>query len=76
MLPGGPGLQTSIAILIGAFAVAAFANWQLRRDYLHRIRGVPWFAVQFVFVAILLTMAAHIISLLTGIDMPGRGGGY
>lgn len=76
MLPGGPGLDVSTGILVGALAVAGFANWQLRRDYLKRIHGVPWLAVQFVAAAILLLMAAHIVSLLTGIELKGRGGGY
>ena len=74
MLPGGPDLELSIAILVGALAIAGLANWQLRRDYLHRIRGVPWFAVQFVSAAVALMMAAHIVSLLTGIELKGRGG--
>lgn len=67
-------LNVSIGILAAALVVAAFAIWQGRLDYLKRIRGVPWLAVQFVAAAILLMMAAHIIALLTGVDFPGRGG--
>lgn len=75
-MAGGPSLTVSIAVLVGALAVAGFANWQLRRDYLHRIRYVPWFALQFVAVAIALAIAAHLVTLLTGHDLHSSRLGY
>jgi hypothetical protein len=50
-----------------AFGFAALANWQMRRPFNRRwLPVVPWLGVQFVAVAVLLVMAAHLISLLTG----------
>jgi hypothetical protein len=68
-----PELGATIASLVAAFAVAALANWQMRRPFNRRwLPVVPWLGVQFVAVAVLLVMAAHLISLLTGHPF-GRG---
>lgn len=75
-MPGGPSLAVSVSVLVAALLVAAFANYQLRRDYIHRIRGVPWFGVQFVAAAICLVMTAHLVSLLTGHDLHSSRMGY
>jgi multisubunit Na+/H+ antiporter MnhE subunit len=62
-----PELGATIASLVVAFAFAALANWQMRRPFERRwLPVVPWLAVQFVPVAVLLVMAAHLVSLLTG----------
>ena len=62
-----PEVGTTIAALVIAFALAALANWQTRRPFTKRwLPVVPWLGVQFVAVAALLVMAAHLISLLTG----------
>lgn len=75
-MPGGPDLSTSIVVLLVALAIAGLANWQLRRDYLQRIRGVPWIAVQFLAVAVALVIAAHLVTLVTGHDLHSSRGGY
>jgi multisubunit Na+/H+ antiporter MnhE subunit len=62
-----PSLTATIASLVVALAVAAFANWQMRRPFDKRfLPVVPWLAVQFLAAVIVLIMAAHLISLLTG----------
>jgi len=62
-----PELGATIASLVGALVVAALANWQMRRPFNRRwLPVVPWLAVQFVAVAVLLVMVAHLVSLLTG----------
>ena len=62
-----PELGATIASLVIAFGCAALANWQMRRPFQKRwLPVVPWLGVQFVAVAVLLVMAAHLISLLTG----------
>lgn len=73
---GGPSLLLSFSVFVVALMVAAFANYQLRRDYIDRIKGVPWFAVQFVAAAICFVMAAHVISLLTGQPLHSSRAGY
>ncbi|WP_374375141.1 hypothetical protein [Dongia sp.] len=75
-MPGGPSLTASVSVLVVAILVAAFANFQLRRDYIHRIPGVPWFGVQFVAAAVCLVMTAHLVSLLTGHDLHSSRMGY
>jgi multisubunit Na+/H+ antiporter MnhE subunit len=62
-----PELGATIASLVVAFAFAALANWQMRRPVERRwLPVVPWLAVQFVAVAVLVVMAALLVSLLTG----------
>ncbi|HEU4826645.1 MAG TPA: hypothetical protein VFS85_09215 [Dongiaceae bacterium] len=62
-----PELGATIASLVIAFGFAALANWQMRRPFERRwLPVVPWLGVQFVAVAVLPVMAAHLVSLLTG----------
>ena len=62
-----PELGATIATLVIAFALAALANWQMRRPFTKRwLPVVPWLGVQFLAVAIALVMLAHLVSLLTG----------
>jgi len=75
-MAGGPSLGLTFSILVAASLLAIFANWQMRRDFLDRIKYVPWFAVQFVAVAIILVMAAHLVTLLTGQPLHSSRGGY
>ena len=68
-----PELGATIASLAIAFGFAALANWQMRRPFDRRwLPVVPWLGVQFIAVLVLLVMAAHLISLLTGHPF-GRG---
>lgn len=62
-----PSLTATIATLVIALAIAAFANWQMRRPFDKRfLPVVPWLGVQFVAATVFLVMAAHLMSLLTG----------
>jgi hypothetical protein len=61
-----PGLEVTLATLAIGLAVGGLANWQLRRPHDLRWPVVPWLAVQFVALALLLIFGAHLISLLTG----------
>jgi hypothetical protein len=62
-----PSLTATIVTLVVALAIAAFANWQMRRPFDKRfLPVVPWLGVQFVAAVIILLMAAHLMSLLTG----------
>jgi multisubunit Na+/H+ antiporter MnhE subunit len=68
-----PGLTTTIATLVIALAIAAFANWQMRRPFDKRfLPVVPWLGIQFVAAVIVLIMTAHLISLLTGKEFGHR----
>ncbi len=62
-----PSLTATIVTLVIALAIAAFANWQMRRPFDKRfLPVVPWLGVQFVAATVFLVMAAHLMSLLTG----------
>ncbi len=62
-----PELPATIASLLVALGFAALANWQMRRPFERRwLPVVPWLGVQFLAVAVLLIMLAHLVSLLTG----------
>ncbi len=62
-----PSLTATITTLVVAIAIAAFANWQMRRPFDKRfLPVVPWLGVQFVAATVVLVMAAHLMSLLTG----------
>lgn len=62
-----PGLQATAITLLIAFAVAAFANWQMRRPFDRRFLPVmPWLGVQFLATTIAIVMLAHLMSLLVG----------
>ena len=62
-----PDLNVTVASVVIALAIAAFANWQMRRPFHRRwLPVLPWLGVQFVAVTVLLIMIAHLISLLTG----------
>ena len=56
----------TLTTLAVGLAVGGLANWQLRRPFDLRWRYVPWLAVQFIAIAVVLIFAAHLISLLTG----------
>jgi hypothetical protein len=71
----GPGLFTSVAILVVALICAGVGNWQLRRPAHQRLwPAVPWLGVQFVGAAIVLVLAAHLISLISGRPFTSRNG--
>ena len=65
-------VPTMVALAL-AVAVAAFANWQERRE---RPVGDPplvsYTAIQMVAIVVAILMAAHLISLLTGHPLISR----
>ena len=67
------GLVPTMVALALAVAVAAFANWQERRE---RPVGDPplvsYTAIQMVAIVVAILMAAHLISLLTGHPLISR----
>ena len=66
-------LELTLAILLGALATAALANWRERRPReLGRPPLVPYTAIQVVAVLVIIVMLAHLVSLLTGQPLQGR----
>jgi hypothetical protein len=67
-------LELSLAVLFAALAIAALANWRERRPReLGRPPLVPYTAIQVVAVLVIILMLAHLVSLLTGQPLKGRG---
>jgi uncharacterized membrane protein YidH (DUF202 family) len=67
-------LTPTLAILLAALAIAAFANWRERRPRdLGRPPLVPYTAIQMIAVLVIVLMLAHVVSLLTGQTLKGRG---
>jgi uncharacterized membrane protein YidH (DUF202 family) len=67
------GLAATLAVLVLAVALAAFANWQERRQ--RPVGNPPLFsytAIQLVAIVVALLMAAHLVSLLTGHPLTSR----
>ena len=67
-------LELTVAVLVAALAVAALANWRERRPRaLGRPPLVPLTAIQVIAVVVIILMLAHLVSLLTGQPLRGRG---
>jgi hypothetical protein len=67
-------LELTLAVLFTALVVAALANWRERRPReLGRPPLVPYTAIQVVAVLVVILMLAHLVSLLTGQPLRGRG---
>ncbi|MFQ5533833.1 MAG: hypothetical protein ACE5EM_03310 [Sphingomonadales bacterium] len=68
-------LEITIALLIAAFLLAAFANYKSRQPLeLGETRWIPYLGVQFVAVLAIIMMIAHLITLITGQPFVGRMG--
>jgi hypothetical protein len=67
-------LGLTLAVLLAALAIAGLANWRERRpsDF-GRPPLVPYATIQLIAVVVIILMAAHLISLLTGHPLKGRG---
>ena len=67
-------LGLTLVVLLAALATAAYANWRERqpRD-LGRPPLVPYTAIQLIAVLAVIVMLAHLVSLLTGQPLKGRG---
>ena len=67
-------LELTVAILLGALAIAVLANWRERRPReLGRPPLVPATAIQTIAILVVILMLAHLMSLLTGQPLKGRG---
>jgi uncharacterized membrane protein YidH (DUF202 family) len=67
------GLAATLVILGLAVALAAFANWQERRQ--RPVGNPPLFsytAIQLVAIVVAILMAAHLVSLLSGHPLTSR----
>lgn len=66
-------LTVTISILVAALAVGAFANYKSRQPIeLGETRWVPYLGLQFVAILVVVLMAAHLVTLLTGVPLVGR----
>jgi uncharacterized iron-regulated membrane protein len=67
-------LELTISILIAALLIAGLANWRERRPRpLGKPPLVPYTAIQILAVLVIILMLAHLVSLLTGHPLKGRG---
>lgn len=69
------GLGLTITILLVALICTVAANYFSRRPLeLGKVRLAPHLAIQFIGILLVLLMAAHLITLLTGKPFAGRFG--
>ena len=66
-------LAVTNSILIAALIVGAFANYKSRQPVeLGKTSWIPFLGVQFVAILVVILMAAHLVTLLTGVPLKGR----
>ena len=66
-------LTVTISILVAALVVGAFANYKSRQPVeIGKTRWIPYLGVQFVAILAVILMAAHLVTLLTGVPLVGR----
>ena len=68
-------LPVTLTILVLTMGMFAFANWRARQPAQPlKVRMINYHVVQIVCVVVVLLMAAHLMTLLTGQPLPTRGG--
>ena len=69
------GLTVTLVILGVALVAGIFANIQSRRPPdPTKVRMLPYLGIQFFAILVVILMAAHLITLLTGKPFVGRMG--
>jgi hypothetical protein len=69
-------LTTTLAVVVLMFAVFGFANWRARQPAEPlKVRMINYHVVQMVCIVVILLMAAHLVSLITGRPFTGQQGG-
>jgi hypothetical protein len=70
------GLTATLAIAGLIFAVFGFANWRARQPAEPlKVRMINYHVVQMACIVVMLLMAAHLITLITGHPLTGQTGG-
>ena len=69
-------LPVTLTILVLTAGIFAFANWRGRQPAQPlKVRMVNYLVVQIICVVVVLLMAAHLVTLITGQPLPPRRGG-
>jgi len=69
-------LPVTLAILALTAGMFAFANWRSRQPAQpFKVRMVNYHVVQMICIIVVLLMAAHLVTLLSGQPLTPRGGG-
>jgi hypothetical protein len=68
-------LSLTLTILVLTLGMFAFAVWRARQPAQPlKVRMVNYNVVQIICIVVVLLMASHLVTLLTGHAMPPRGG--
>jgi hypothetical protein len=68
-------LKLTITILVAALVLGLAANLMSRkRPEPGQVRLIPYLGIQFICLAVVVIMLAHLIGLLTGTPLTGRMG--
>jgi hypothetical protein len=66
-------LTVTLAILGGAFALFLFSTYKSRKPVeIGEVRLVPYTALQYVAIVVIVVMLAHVVSIWTGKPLEGR----
>ena len=66
-------LTATLAIAVMCFAVFGFANWRARQPAEPlKVRMINYHVVQMVCIVVILLMAAHLVTILTGKPVTGQ----
>ena len=68
------GLSTTLTILAGSLATFGLALWRHRRSVPGQPSLIPWGGLQYLALVVAVLMAAHVVTLLTGVPLVGRSG--
>ncbi len=68
-------LTVTLITLGAAAALGAFSNYMYRKPYVPGTpHYVPYLALQFLAAIVVIVMLAHLVTLFTGFQIPGRTG--